>query len=534
MRSSFIFCFFLLAFSICNAQLKLSTALLDFGKVHTRHTDSLPLTLTNTGNTEILFDSVVIGPRYAYLREDLFFSVHRLSDFIHLKAGESKTLYVRFTPLHNVRHRSQIGLYMHTAPGSYAVTLQGDGVFANSYYDSTFNRYDESLKSALNKILSKGAVNLGYNSARDAMYATIDNSMGQVECVYTGRKASFNTRAGATSNNFNCEHTFPQGFFGQNEPMRADIHHLFSTDETANNKRDNDPFGVVSNPSWSVGGSKWANSVFEPRDVQKGATARAMLYFVTRYQDYTGFMAPQESLLRQWHRAFMPVDRDSIRNQAVFQVQKNRNPFIDYPQLEQRIASFCTVKNTDTRSVPVSANTSVDFGSINDGDSVVFQTFIAEIGNRTVQVQFTPTSNNWIKVAGVPSALTGGQSVMLLFKAHSGNMVAGLNRDSAIIAIGNTSFKIKFTGQRIKSSSVTAPSISSLTLTNPALGYLHFSGPLPAGTGIWLTDLSGRMVFFTEFKSALNDIELPVLVSGCYFVTVKLNNRLRHFKVQIP
>jgi hypothetical protein len=172
------------------------------------------------------------------------------------------------------------------------------------------------------------------------MYASIDNVSGDVECVYTGRKATFNTRAGANANSFNCEHTFPQGFFSQNEPMRSDIHHLFPTDIAANSQRDNDPFGVVSNASWSQGGSKSGGGKFEPRNMQKGATARAMMYFVLRYQDYNNFFQGQQSALYSWHEAYPPSAAEEQRNNDIAGLQNNRNPFVDYPQFMDRMNSL--------------------------------------------------------------------------------------------------------------------------------------------------------------------------------------------------
>src|SRR5690606_29957586 len=111
--------------------------------------------------------------------------------------------------------------------GSTVVHVKAQGRYSNSYYSPTENLSEEALKTALNTLLAQNYSGLSYNSARDVMYATLDNVGGDVTCVYTGRTATFNDRPGANNNNFNCEHTFPQGFFNQASPMRNDIHHLF-------------------------------------------------------------------------------------------------------------------------------------------------------------------------------------------------------------------------------------------------------------------------------------------------------------------
>lgn len=255
---------------------------------------------------------------------------------------DTQRIHIAFHPRHNIENNLVMVLKTATGFGHVAVELNGQGTYSNSYYSGTRNKSEQALKSSLDSTVDYNYTSLGYTTARDYMYSTIDNDGGLVECVYTGRTASFSTRAGANSNNFNCEHTFPQGMFNKNEPMRSDIHHLFPTDVSANSKRGNDPFGVVNNPNWTQGGSKSGNGMFEPRDVQKGATARAMMYFVTRYQDYNNFFQGQESVLRNWHEMYPPDTEEKIRNQEIFLLQDNRNPFVDYPQFADRITSLVT------------------------------------------------------------------------------------------------------------------------------------------------------------------------------------------------
>lgn len=254
--------------------------------------------------------------------------------------SDTFSLTVSFLPEHNVLHEQVLVFKSKSGFGHTKVGLNGQGSYSRSYYSTTENKSQEALKNALDSRLAQGYNDLGYSGARDQMYATIDNNNGQVECVYTGRTATFNTRAGANSNTFNCEHTFPQGFFNSNVPMRSDIHHLFPTDVSANSRRGNDPFGVVSSASWTMGGSKSGGGKFEPRDAQKGATARAMMYFVIRYQDYSSHFSGQESILRQWHQQFPPSAAEKARNAAIYNVQNNRNPFVDYPQFVERISDI--------------------------------------------------------------------------------------------------------------------------------------------------------------------------------------------------
>ena len=224
--------------------------------------------------------------------------------------------------------------------GDYLINLTGKGKYLQAYYNDTYNKREEALKTSLKTITGQGYQSSSYTACRDEMYANIDNVNGDVTCVYTGRVATFNTRAGANSNSFNCEHTFPQGFFNQSLPMRSDLHHLYSTDVTSNSKRANYPFGIVTGtPTWSVGGSKQKGSLFEPRDDHKGAVARSLFYFVIRYQDYSNHVSGQEAILRTWMEQYPPTQKYIDRNDDIYAFQNNRNPFVDYPQLIKRITS---------------------------------------------------------------------------------------------------------------------------------------------------------------------------------------------------
>lgn len=237
----------------------------------------------------------------------------------------------------------------------FPVTVEG---FFGDFYDSfTRNKWDINLYTALGNYVS-GHTSLGYSTARDYMFTYVDNKNDSIECVYTGRKIYLNhnstsPRSEAFSQDINTEHTFPQGFFDSDEPMRSDLFHLFPTDVDANSRRGSYPFGVVDHSiQWQSGGSKLGldgnnQTVFEPRDVHKGNVARAMFYFVVRYENYADFLDYQEETLRQWNDADPVDDRELLRNDRIAELQGKRNPFIDHPQLAKRIISISAVYNRE-------------------------------------------------------------------------------------------------------------------------------------------------------------------------------------------
>ncbi len=196
---------------------------------------------------------------------------------------------------------------------------------------------DEELQAKIRSLHDH--MGLGYDRARHAMYATIDNNNGRISCVYTGLEVVHAIGDEATPSGFSAEHTWPQSMGAGTEPARSDLHHLFPTERNANSQRNNFPFCEVSGtPTWSVGGSKFAHGCFEPRDEHKGDVARAMFYFSTIYQ--APIDPSQESFFRGWHDQDPPSTNERLRNDAIERVQRSRNVFIDRPELVARISDF--------------------------------------------------------------------------------------------------------------------------------------------------------------------------------------------------
>lgn len=363
--------------------------------------------------------------------------------------GDSAPIWVAARTVHNLVNRTPIFIPTNHPSGPVVLNAVYQGRYSKAYYNATENLEEGPLRTALKNITTANALSLGYNTARDHMYGTIDNVAGQVECIYTGRIATFNTRAGAVSNNFNCEHTFPQSFFSSANPMQSDIHHLFPTDESANTYRSNLPFGVVTGtPTWQVGGSKKGNGVFEPRDAHKGNAARALMFFVVRHQDYANFVAPQEALLRQWHEQFPPIAKDQARNNAIYSLQGNRNPFVDYPQFNDRITNLIgTTYKTLVLSAAVTEDTlRLEFSPTNS--SVRYRRFaVANTGNVVFTVLGWSLSHSALSFAkgGSPGALQPGEVAEVVVAYPAGVDFSG--EDLTVLtnepAVGNLEIPIR-------------------------------------------------------------------------------------------
>lgn len=188
---------------------------------------------------------------------------------------------------------------------------------------------------------------------------------------YTWDDAGGNSSEGA---GWNKEHTVPQSWFGEASPMKSDIVHVVPTDCYVNNRRSSYPFGEVSKATYTsannyclLGSSKtpgYSGTVFEPNNEIKGDLARIYFYMATCYEDKctkwssgsgSSVFSDENLGLKNWVVDMMmawskldPVDEvEKARNNAIPGIQTNRNPFVDYPGLEDYIWG-------DKRDVPFS------------------------------------------------------------------------------------------------------------------------------------------------------------------------------------
>jgi endonuclease I len=143
---------------------------------------------------------------------------------------------------------------------------------------------------------------------------------------------------------FNCEHVVPQSWFEKQEPMRGDLHHLFACESRCNGFRGNTAFAEFADfptepedPRLRAIRDDCGKSDaggFEPAQ-GKGAAARAAFYFRTRYPEHIGegeMPAERWQVLVEWHEQDPVTDWERHRNEAIFERQGNRNPFVDHPE----------------------------------------------------------------------------------------------------------------------------------------------------------------------------------------------------------
>lgn len=223
------------------------------------------------------------------------------------------------------------------------------------------NGFDQIVQSCQGQQGCYRHTAIGYNRARVFLMGQFylvqnGNQFGvrDVYCerIYGGNDFGSDRRPGPNQipddRVINTEHTWPQSRFNgqfQKEEQKSDLHHLFPTDSKMNGIRGNFEFGYVVRdqqilkcPQARFGVSASGRTVFQPPAHHEGNVARALFYFSIRYQLPIG--PEEEAALRRWNRED-PVDQEEMmRNEAIYKTQGSRNPFIDYPELADRIQDF--------------------------------------------------------------------------------------------------------------------------------------------------------------------------------------------------
>lgn len=526
MRRIFTLLFLLPIFAF-SQPFDISTKTLNFPNVNYLNQDSLKLTLTNTSGYNISVIGIdmfsVYGTEPFYVKDSVF----------TMTPGNDHDIWVYFEPEQNILHQLQ-AVIRTDFRGDYLIELNGEGHFANTYYAGSYNKREEDLKASLKSITGQGYNSHSYSAARDEMYGNIDNVNGDVECVYTGRVATFNDRPGANANSFNCEHTFPQGFFSQNLPMRSDIHHLYPTDVSSNSQRGNYEFGVVTgNPSWSQGGSKkgsnGSQTVFEPRDVHKGTVARALFYFVLRYQDYSNHVQGQESTLRNWMDMYPPSAWDIQRNNDIYAFQNNRNPFVDYPQFIKRIASISGNSVAPTNKALYVSRDTVDM--LGEVDSTLYTVSLMNAGNETVTItdfRISETTNFDFEVAESDRALLPGEGYEVRIRVTptiASNVMETLSFDTDVPGMGTVD--VTLLGDWNSLSSVELAKNNSLKVfPNPTQGQVSISWEGHSNYVVNVYGLRGEKLMSRNIENGSNDIELNNFAKGLYIIEVSNNDEV--------
>ena len=244
------------------------------------------------------------------------------------------------------------------------------GAIPAGYYHFVRGKKKAELKTTLHEISSPLAV-LDYGSGPgftwQGFYSTDRNADGTVRDMYSNTVRSF---SGYNSvDGMAIEHSFPKSWWGAYENTAyKDLFHLYPADAITNGIKNNLPLGeVTGTPVFDNGKSKigrngfgavYSDNCFEPADEYKGDFARSYLYISTIYEDltplwnspmltnsvYPAWKPWAVDLLLKWSTNDPVSQKEINRNDSIYAIQGNRNPFIDFPELSSYIWGKDTLK----------------------------------------------------------------------------------------------------------------------------------------------------------------------------------------------
>jgi endonuclease I len=316
------------------------------------------------------------------------------------------------------------------------------------YYSSAENLSGAALKTALYNIINNHTVRSYDNLWTD--FQTTDNLSGNVWDMYSNCTFTFVTNQCGTFTNecdcYNREHSFPASWFNNASPMYSDLFHVIPADGKVNNIRDNEPYGEVGTATYtSTNGSKLGNNtypgysgtVFEPADEYKGDFARSYFYMATRYENviagwydntteanavlqnnsFPVFETWFLNMLGEWHVADPVSQKETDRNDAVYGLQTNRNPFIDHPEfvyeiwgVGQTLAPEPTNHAADFSAHTITLNWTDATGTVTPTGYLVRMSDVgfASIANPTDGTAIPNDLSNKNIAAGIQKAVFGG------------------------------------------------------------------------------------------------------------------------------
>jgi endonuclease I len=329
------------------------------------------------------------------------------NDSAYYSSALNKSRYELKTALHNI-----IKTHKRLAYGS-----------GNDGGDNVWYRYritDQNPDGSVRDIYTTpGVYHFGYY--KDSVYGYQCGNAGNTEGGDCAPARSCNYC-------YSREHSFPKSWWddqndgNKTDSMYTDVHHLFPADQYINaTYHNNYPLSEVNvAKKTSILGHKYgsnklagyAGTVFEPADEYKGYFARIYFYMVTRYESKVAgwiykcdtsqltnpgtqttrdlakrdmsrpnpettptlngtsdqcFTDWTKELLVRWHNEHPVQDWERARNDSVYKVQGNRNPFMDHPELVNKIWGN---DNTPFGEMPPSGKYSIKY-ILKKGDSTI-------------------------------------------------------------------------------------------------------------------------------------------------------------------
>jgi hypothetical protein len=184
------------------------------------------------------------------------------------------------------------------------------------YYASLSGLSGNALVNAVKDLIR----NTGKSTGTTKQVKQVDYYNGTYYLIYDGDGAYGNR-----------EHVWPQSKLGS---VKDDLHNLRAAKVSTNSKRSNYPYTDGTGTQWQL-----KNNAFYPGSEHVGDVARIVLYMSIRQNLSLNAVGNLDMFLR-WHYQDPVNDFERHRNNEIYKIQQNRNPFIDYPDLVYTVFGY--------------------------------------------------------------------------------------------------------------------------------------------------------------------------------------------------
>ena len=262
--------------------------------------------------------------------------------------------------------------YKTTNPATGNTTTTGLNI--GNYYTG-INSTSSTLIADLSALINPHTQISYFNYKQTVMnqFEVCDTTNGQsfVTCVYSGENKVFTDPFDWTATGYSREHSYCHSWMptypcdNPEQPEYTDQHNLYPTNlANANSYRSNLPLmditgNVIFTYLEGSVGYNGAQMCYEPRAAQKGNAARAIFYQATCYNLQNnlnwGIAAHQDqATLKTWHFNDLPDSYEIARQEYIYSVQGNRNPYVD------SVNFVCHIDFDNMSYLPTSCNVGIE------------------------------------------------------------------------------------------------------------------------------------------------------------------------------
>ena len=231
---------------------------------------------------------------------------------------------------------------------------------APSYYSGiNFNKTKNDLKADLATLITNTHTQtISYSAGLASLFKTSDadpDNPSNLLLIYGSEASGTHQRSRPYSGSWNREHVYAKSKgtpnLGESGPG-ADGHHLRPADITLNSTRGSLLFDDGSGAT----AYKTSRGGWYPGDEWKGDVARILMYMYVRYDSQclplnitmnpATYSSDFPDILLKWNVEDPVSNFERTRNNVVYGIQHNRNPFIDNPYLATVIWGGSAAQNT--------------------------------------------------------------------------------------------------------------------------------------------------------------------------------------------